>query len=358
MPGLIFSIKDTLRQGVEAASGGLCTIMYDDKGHPSLMRRIPSFDVSAVASGGIGSGPHPAFIVNGQPKAEVWVGVHKAFIHDGRALSLPSKQPARVNYTDAQAACVSKGPGWHLMTNAEWAAIALLTHTAGTMPHGANTTGGVYSEAPHETGTPVPGGAVGEILTGSGPVTWRHDGTPFGIDDMAGNIPEVVGGVQIIEGEIQVFPNNDAADNTKDQTVGSSEWKGILEAGTLVAPGTASTLKYDHTSDPGTSGTTAMQLDDVLDWQGAGTAEAQQDFETFAADAPIVPPDFLMQMGLFPADTGLGGDRFFGKNYGSRVIRRGGGISPAFTTHAGVFMMDFRFLHTDLHSFRPCYVTP
>ena len=32
-----FSIKDTYRQAVEAASGGKQTVLYDDKGYPSIM---------------------------------------------------------------------------------------------------------------------------------------------------------------------------------------------------------------------------------------------------------------------------------------------------------------------------------
>ena len=29
--------KDSLRSSVEAATGGLCTVLYDDAGHPSYM---------------------------------------------------------------------------------------------------------------------------------------------------------------------------------------------------------------------------------------------------------------------------------------------------------------------------------
>lgn len=35
-----FSIKDTYRQAVEAASGGKQTVLYDDKGYPSIMNVI------------------------------------------------------------------------------------------------------------------------------------------------------------------------------------------------------------------------------------------------------------------------------------------------------------------------------
>lgn len=33
--------KDSLRSSVEAATGGLVTVLYDDGGHPNYMRRIP-----------------------------------------------------------------------------------------------------------------------------------------------------------------------------------------------------------------------------------------------------------------------------------------------------------------------------
>ena len=45
---------------------------------------------------------------------------------------------------------------------------------------------------------------------------------------------------------VQVLANNDAADNTKDQSAGSALWKAIKASdGSLVVPGTAGTLKYD-----------------------------------------------------------------------------------------------------------------
>ena len=42
---------------------------------------------------------------------------------------------------------------------------------------------------------------------------WSHDGTPFGIWDLNGNVWEWVGELRIVDGEIQVIPDNDAADD-------------------------------------------------------------------------------------------------------------------------------------------------
>lgn len=57
--------KDTLRASVEAATGGLVTVLYDEGGHPSYMRRIPKCKIEDVCPDLGLAGTHPAFIVNG-----------------------------------------------------------------------------------------------------------------------------------------------------------------------------------------------------------------------------------------------------------------------------------------------------
>ena len=43
-------IKDSLRQAVEAASGGLQTVLYTAKGQPTFMNIIEKFDMSTIDS--------------------------------------------------------------------------------------------------------------------------------------------------------------------------------------------------------------------------------------------------------------------------------------------------------------------
>ncbi|MCP6237317.1 hypothetical protein NL436_27935, partial [Klebsiella pneumoniae] len=81
----------------------------------------------------------------------------------------------------------------------------------------------------------------GRTLTGAGPVTWRHDGTPAGIADLVGNIWEFTPGLRLVDGEIQVLANNDAA--TASDFTDAAPWKAVLQDGSLVAPGTSGTLK-------------------------------------------------------------------------------------------------------------------
>ena len=177
-----FSIKDTYRQAVEAASGGKQTVLYDDKGYPSIMNIIPKRSYKDV---GLSDSTKalPAFMVDDAEKPEIFVGTFMAMVHDGRACSLPGQVPkVYTNMDQAIAYCRAKGPGWHCMTNAEYAAIALWCKANGYYPRGNNNYGSDHGY-PHEKCRPGTVGSDGRInlgLTGSGPNSWTHDGTPNG----------------------------------------------------------------------------------------------------------------------------------------------------------------------------------
>ena len=83
-------------------------------------------------------------------------------------------------------------------------------------------------------GSYISSGQIGRVLTGSGPVSWTSDGTPFGLYDLNGNIYSGLPGVRLNAGEIQIIPDNDAADNTKDLSATSAAWRAILQDGSLV----------------------------------------------------------------------------------------------------------------------------
>ena len=71
--GFIYSEKETFRMAVEASTGGKNTVLYDDKGNPSIMVVIPKFKISDVIEGGANT-THPAFIVNGVEKDCIYLG--------------------------------------------------------------------------------------------------------------------------------------------------------------------------------------------------------------------------------------------------------------------------------------------
>jgi len=205
--------KDTLRASVEAATGGQMTILYDDKGFPSYMVRIPKFNLQDIDPI-YGSGVHPAFIVGGVEKSEIFIGAFQAKIYDGRACSIPHVDPTvHINFDNAKAACTAKGAGWHLMTNWEWAAIALWCLKNEFQPRG-NTNYGRSHEATYETGTRIDGLApgttsgTGRTLTGSGPASWRHNNTFTGIADLVGNVSEWVDGLKLVDGKIYMTSDN------------------------------------------------------------------------------------------------------------------------------------------------------
>lgn len=336
--------KDALRASVEAATGGKVTVLYDDKGYPSHMVVVPKFNRQDIDAS-LGNGVHPAFVVNGVEKSEVFIGQYQAIVADGRAISMPGQDPAvNLNFDQALSYCAAKGPGWHAVTNPEWAALALWCWKNGFMPRGNNDYGRDHS-AVYETGRRIDGGApgstsgTGRTLTGSGPASWRHDNTYAGIADLNGNVYEWVGGMRVNGGEIQILQDNNAADNTKSQAAGSAEWKAILQDGSLVAPGTPNTLKYDGSAANGT-GTT--NVDTVIDNQsdGAGYTAAKFQDSTYNDTRITVTPGLalLKALGLFPvAASGLGDDYLYVNNNGERLPFRGGYWYIA--SSAGVFTL-------------------
>ena len=209
-------IVDQLRQAVESASGGRQTVLYTAKGQPSYMCVLPRFNCEDVAPGGeLGTGTHPAFLVNGVAKSELFIGAYQAQLIDGEAVSRPGVDPrTSINFDNARAACRANGAGWHLFSNWEWAAIALWCMANGYEPSG-NTNFGRHHGKRWETGRRFDGNApgdtgnaIGRTLAGSGPAAWAHDGTPAGIADLVGNIWEWVDGFCLKDGRVHMPLDN------------------------------------------------------------------------------------------------------------------------------------------------------
>jgi len=345
-------IKDDLRASVEAATGGQVTVLYTAKGHPSYMNIIPKFNLQDIDES-LGTGVHPAFIVNGVEKSEIFIGQHVGIVKDSNLLSLPGITPhSGLNFDACLAYAKANGPGWHMMTHAEWAAIALWCWKNGFTPRG-NTQYGRHHAAQWETARRADGGTIGasegnsRSLTGSGPASWRHNGQASGIADLVGNMWEWAGGYRLFDGEIQILPNNDAADASKEQGRDSPLWRAIRASdGAFVAPGSDGTLKYDskHAGDTGNHGPSVLS-DTIVNRNGEVGDDSytpghnSKRFRDMEIKSGMTVPPIARALGFAPL-TGLDTDVLTMRNYGERLPLAGGAFY--YTTGAGLFA---RFLY-------------
>lgn len=361
---------DDVKFALEALSGGRNTLLTDNVGMPSVMVRIPRFRWCDVFEDGENV-TCSAFIVGGEERDCVYISKYQNVIENGRAYSLPARRPAHtITVEEARQACARKGPGWHLMTNAEWAAIAHWCRKNGTPPGGNNHSGQNIS-APHEHGIPAREKCVlkpGMVLTGSGPASWSHDGTPCGIFDLHGNLWDMVSGLRLVDGEIQVIRDNDSALNV-DESAASPLWRAISPEGELVPPGTPGTYRYDGVETGSSAKKSAalpggVVLSTRVEHPQYTGPERSGDygysmtlFETIGTAEGLPVSVRLKALGLYPCAPKLGQERFFLRSYGERMPLRGG--SWLDKQHAGIWELYLRdtraFLFPDV-GFRAAYV--
>ena len=315
-------------------------VLLDNAGLPSIMVYIPKFKISDVIDGG-SSATHPAFIVNGQEVPGFYFSKYQNIMQDGLAYSMPGEDPANsLNFDTARQYCEAKGAGWHLPTFAEWAAIALWCKKNGTMPKGNNnygkdTTETNYKAVPTYVYNDAGVMRVGRVATGTGPLTWSHDGTLEGIWDLNGNVWEWLGGYRVVNGQPQFLANNDAADSDNPQTVSSQLWKAIdATTGLLVDPTAPGTVKLDYVSGKWTYCTTITSQED------SSRACSFKDV-TCTADVKQPAQDVLRALAMLPVagDTNYGDDYFYANNGAAeRLAYRGGGWNGG--ANAGVFSVN------------------
>lgn len=280
-------------------------VIFDKSGIPDIMVAFTPDELGLPAE------------LRGRKVSEYLISKYPNALINGVPHSLPFQKPAvDINHDKAIELCEAKGSGWHLITNDEWAALALWSWEHDTLPTG-NTNSGKSHSHPEQSGTTYEN-SYGKTLTGSGPVAWNHDRTAEGVSDMCGNVWEHVGGIRFLNGQVQVIPNNGAAAGA-DQSKDSKEWEAIhtpdgdpvyfnpREGQIFVEPTEAEDKDYD--------GVRFVEL------------------EPRSLDIP----EQLIKLGLFPP-TGHESDEYFWiDNEGERCVFRGGLWSSG--AGAGVFSL-------------------
>jgi len=334
---LDFSLWDNYKHALDGISGGKNTVIFDDQNLPSVMVRFPRInfaDVGLSKPDGAPIGEYgeamPAFRCDeafGETGLVpvVYIGKYQAYDYDSRAYSLPYKDPKiSINFNDSKTRCTNKGTGWHLMTNAEWAAVAQWARENGTMPRGNNN----YLEdidEPHESSIPTQTGIVKGVsgnarsYTGSGPDAWNHDHGAYGIADLNGNIWEWVDGLKIDAGIAKIMPDKNGSDPGNDFGTAEGAWIN-----------TAVNITTGHTT-----GHKILTLKTGDDWTGLAIPATSDD--TGNAD--------------------YGYDGFYFNAEDERMARRGGHWNSG--ALAGVFPLGLSGLRSSADTtfgFRPAYV--
>lgn len=322
-------------------------MILDDKGMPGFYVEIGKQNLSDLLNTDDDT-VHPAFRISGVEYPSLDIGKFQGVEENGRIYSLPGVDP-RVSITHDQyiERCRAKGSGHHCITAAEWGFLANWCRKNGTMPKGNNNYGKDTSESVYQA---VPAaydsdGRTARTLTGTGPLTWRHNGALDGIADLNGNVWEWTPGIRLVHGELQVIPWNNAADPDVDLGPTSAQWKAINAAATswedlFITPNgqgtTTGSVKLDYVSSHWQWGTTITSSSD--------TSRSADFYLTTASGLSDIAKIYLQALALLPEDgqegDTYGGVTFYANNAAEeRVAYRGGGWNNG--ASRGVFAVYF-----------------
>ncbi|QXO63724.1 MULTISPECIES: hypothetical protein [Morganella] len=343
---MIFS-PDALRAKTEKESLGRRTVIYSAKGQPNFMYQICRDDLSA---------PHPAFCVNGQIIDAFFYACYPGSLYDGELISQPGKAPAcHLNLPEFRLLAQQTGPGFHLSSNAEWAALMHCIDQQNVIPDG-NTDYGRSLRHPEQHAVRIDGKPAGDLsgeantLTGSSHPDWYHNQQLTGISDLCGNLWEWQTGVRLMAGEIQLVRDNDISVLPADAPL---LWQSVnMQSGQYCEPGIHATAKYDSPSACLTgNGGTPLLSGNITCYNGD---PGDNSYPPGLLDGPFfsmettdnLPAPHLLQLnGLAPYEERPRSDQIYLRNYGERALMRGGAWYSQEFSGISAFCLS----HTALH---------
>ncbi len=347
------------KNSIKWVSNGAGTPLY----WPCIVVRRPA-KIAAHYLTGAGNDIHPAFKVGSTNYDQYWFSKYPGpyIVSNSKTilLSLPgfdgmsnllTRAQIAPSYDTALTYGKAGGNGSHLVTNVEWMEVAMSCLREGFQPKGNNYYGRDYNDPDTAEYYGIPAywssSKIARVLNGTGPLSWFHDGTPWGIWGMNGNFYSVTAGLRQKGGEIQVIANNDAALDATDQSDATGVWKAILQDGSLVAPGTDLSLKYDATAP--------IKVCTEITTRTSTESKYNEFGNVVAADG-ITIPNILKLLGIAPADTAaaLGNDYIYLRNdiegtYSETLARRGGYWN--YYTRGGVFVLNLSDHRGNTHNF-------
>lgn len=207
---------DSAAMAIVLASGGRLEVIKDALGNAHLFGVWP---IQTYEQLQIPNCPFTGVIdvfrkQDGTFRSECRIAIHKSVNVGGRTVSRAGLAPyVNLNFDEFKTKASDLSGGFRMLdfyhdAFINWQILSIIAK-GGQQPRG-NTEWGRAHNMISEVGRRVDGmlsnerTGNGATLTGSGPNSWRHDGTAFGVSDWVGNVWEWVDGLKMVNGQFYI----------------------------------------------------------------------------------------------------------------------------------------------------------